>query len=115
MTLQQKTLLKYRTYFPSEPLRVTSARTGIQITRVFRLFSGKTMKVGELEAFEKAINERILENPCHHALMAAVEDASASLSAKEVQKIIEYVQRKVRTHQFAQTDFINKIESLNIA
>lgn len=35
MSLQQKTIQRYRQLFPNEPLRETSARTGIQITRVF--------------------------------------------------------------------------------
>lgn len=115
MTLQQKTLLKYRTYFPSEPLRVTSARTGIQITRVFRLFNGMAMKVGELEAFEKAINQKIHQNPGHENLMTAVEDASATLSNSELNKITDYIQRKVKARHYSHRNSINKIESISIA
>lgn len=66
MSLQSTTLSRYRQIFPQETLRETSARTGIQITRVFRLFGGKPMKVGELEAFDRAIKEKMAENPHTH-------------------------------------------------
>jgi hypothetical protein len=101
MTLQKKTLSRYRQYFPNETLRETSARTGIQITRVFRLFGGKNMKVGELEAFEAAINIRIAENPSMSRLSEAVEAAGAILTNEELAKVTDYIQRKVKCRSFS--------------
>lgn len=113
MSLQKKTLARYRQYFPQETLRETSARTGIQITRVFRLFNGKTMKVGELEAFESAIKLRIAENPAMALLSEAVEEAGAVLTNAELAKVTDYVQRKVKARSFARlyirTQFDNAI------
>ena len=97
MTLQQKTLKRYRELFPEETLRETSSRTKIQITRVFRLFNGKTMKVAELEAFELLINRKISENPGQARLNSTIEEASTILSSEELAKLSEYVARKIST------------------
>ena len=95
MSLQKKTLNRYRQFFPQDTLREVSARTGIQITRVFRLFSGKTMKVGELEAFESAVNLKIAENPNYQRMTRLLEDASSVLTNEELGKVSDYLERKI--------------------
>ncbi len=115
MTLQQKTLHRYRQLFPNETLRETSARTGIQITRVFRLFNGKIMKVGELEAFEKAINDKIAENPSFAKLSSIVEDASSVLTNDELAKVTEYIARKISARSFGRFYIKPNYESAIIA
>lgn len=115
MTLQQKTLQRYRQLFPNETLRETSARTGIQITRVFRLFNGKIMKVGELEAFEKAVNNRLTENPSFAKLSSVVEDAQTILTNDELAKIAEYIARKVSARTFGRFYIKPNYESAIIA
>ncbi len=111
MTLQKKTISRYRQYFPNETLRETSARTGIQITRVFRLFNGKNMKVGELEAFEAAVNLKIAENPNMAKLLNSVDEAGAILTNEELAKVTDYIQRKVKCRSFGRlyirTDYSN--------
>ncbi len=115
MTLQNKTIARYRQYFPHETLRETSARTGIQITRVFRLFNGKNMKVGELEAFESAINIRMAENPAMAKLAATVEEAGAVLTNEELAKATDYLQRKVKSRSFARLYIRNDYSNASIA
>ena len=115
MTLQQKTLHRYRQLFPNKPLREISACTGIQITRVFRLFNGKIMKVGELEAFEKAINDKINENPHVENLTTLIEEASVILTSDELKKIAEYVAKKVSARNFAACKNHFEYQSANIA
>lgn len=115
MTLQQKTIQRYRQLFPNETLREISARTGIQITRVFRLFNGKTMKVGELEAFETAINAKIAENPSFARLSSVVEDASSILTNDELAKIAEYVARKVAARTYGRLYIQSNFEAAIIA
>lgn len=95
MSLQKKSLQRYRLFFPNDTLREVSARTGIQITRVFRLFNGKPMKVGELEAFEQTIMEKLKENPNHMRLTDILEEASAILTNDEMGKIIDWIERKI--------------------
>ena len=103
MTLQNKTIQRYRQYFPQETLREVSARTGIQITRVFRLFNGKTMKVGELEAFEKAINVKIAENPSFNRLHHVLDEAAGLLTNDELAKMADYFERKVINKKYSRT------------
>lgn len=101
MSSQQKIINRYRQIYPNETLRETSARTGIQITRVFRLLSGKRMRVEELEAFEKAINSKLAENPGHHRLTSLLEEASAVLGPDELARITDYVERKILGRRYS--------------
>lgn len=115
MNLQKRTLTRYRQSFPNETLRETAARTGIQITRVFRLFNGKTMKVGELEAFESAIHLKLAENPAMAQLTDAIEEAGGVLTNEELAKIKDYVQRKVLCRTFGRLYIRTEFNNASIA
>jgi hypothetical protein len=103
MSLQNKTIQRYRLFFPQETLREVSARTGIQITRVFRLFNGKPMKLGEFEAIEKVICEKIAENPNFSRLNYIVEEASSLLTNEEIGRLADYMERKVANKKYTRT------------
>lgn len=103
MSLQNKTIQRYRLYFPNESLRQISSRTGIQITRVFRLINGKPMKVGELEAFEKAIGLKSAENSNFARLSQVTEEASLLLNNEELGKLADHIERKVANKKFTRT------------
>ncbi len=94
MNKQQITIQRYRQLFPQETLRETSIRTNIQITRVFRLLNGKPMKVKELEAFEKIIQQKVAEKPEMAKLKSLMDEAFAILSEYELNKINDYISRK---------------------
>lgn len=115
MTLQEKTIQRYRQAFPHHALREVSAHTGIQITRVFRLFNGKVMKVGELEAFEKAIHLKMAENPSFENFSNTVKEAASILTNEELKKITEYINRKVSAKSFSRGYFKTTYESAVIA
>lgn len=115
MSLQNKTILRYRQFFPQETLREISIRTGIQITRVFRLMNGKTMKVGELEAFEKAIADRIAENPSYNRLTSLLDEASALLTNEELSKLAEHVERKLVNKRYSRTYIRSVFQDVSIA
>jgi hypothetical protein len=100
MSIQKNILSRYRQFFPEETLREVSSRTGIQITRVFRLFNGKTMKVAELEAFEAAISLKIAENPSYARLSSLLEKSSALLTNDELTKVGDYIDRKLAAKNF---------------
>lgn len=55
MCLQQSILNRYRSANPTDTLKEISKKTGIQLTRVFRLMNGSEMKLKEYEAFEQAL------------------------------------------------------------
>jgi hypothetical protein len=103
MTLQQKTIQRYRHFFPNETLRETSARTNIQITRIFRLFNGKKMKVVELERFEQIINQKIADNPSIQRLIKTMDEASLHLNNEELTKISDYIARKMYVRSLSKT------------
>lgn len=115
MTLQKRTLERYRQFFPRDTLKETSLRTGIQITRVFRLFNGKTMKVAELEALEKAVNDKLRESPNHERLQEVLETASAVLTNEELGKIIEWIERKNVARTYARLYIRGPVHNANIA
>ena len=115
MTLQNKTIQRYRLFFPQETLREVSARTGIQITRVFRLFNGKAMKVGELEAFESAINSKISENPNFLRINSIVDEATSLLTNDELGKIADYIERRVTNKKYSRTYIRPLFEDASIA
>jgi hypothetical protein len=102
MNKQQNIIQRYRQLFPHETLRETSLRTNIQITRVFRLFNGKAMKVKELEIFENIIQKKIAEKPEMARLNSLMNEALAILSAHDLNKIYDYIARKsyLRKNEF---------------
>ncbi|MBD65243.1 MAG: hypothetical protein CME62_08550 [Halobacteriovoraceae bacterium] len=55
MSLQQQVLKLYKENFPTSTLQSISDQTGIQITRVFRIFNGAEMKVTEYETFQRIL------------------------------------------------------------
>jgi len=73
------------------------------------------MKVGELEAFEKAINEKIAQNPSFGKLTSVVEEASTILTNEELTKIAEYIARKVSARTFGKFYIKPSFESAIIA
>lgn len=115
MTLQNKTLHRYRQFFPKDNLRQVSERTGIQLTRVFRLMNGKTMKVGELEAFENAIAKMISDTPNISRLSSIVDEASALLTNEELGRMAEYFERRVANKRYSRTYISANFNDASIA
>lgn len=59
---QKQLLLNYKTTFPDDTLKIISKKTGIQQTRVFRLFNGSEMKISEYKSFMSLLNQEPKEN-----------------------------------------------------
>jgi hypothetical protein len=115
MSLQNKTIQRYRLFFPQETLREVSFRTGIQITRVFRLFNGKPMKLGEFEAFDRAINAKIAENPQYSRISHVLEEASSLMTNEELGRIADYLDRKISNKKYIRTYIRPLFEDADIA
>ena len=115
MTLQQKTIQRFRKLFPQETLKGISEKTGIQITRVFRLFNGKPMKVEELEAFENAINAKLGENSQYHKLQSLMDEASSLLSVEDLRKVNSYIERKLTLERLGRSYMPTTFEHASIA
>jgi hypothetical protein len=95
MKLQNRVLKKYRLYFPNDTLRDVSARTNIQLTRVFRLFNGKPMKVKELEAFEEVIEQQLSTHSSYRRFQELSETAQAVFSTKDLEMMAELLERRL--------------------
>lgn len=57
MNLQNEIIAKYQKQYPDTTLKDLSRKTGIQVTRVFRIMNGYDMKLSEYEKFHKLINQ----------------------------------------------------------
>lgn len=88
MSVQTIVLKQFREIYPNAKLKEISAKTGIQITRVFRLLNGAEMKVSELESFQK-----LIENPrTNKGFLEISKSCALSLSPKRriyIQAIME--------------------------
>ncbi len=115
MSLQNSTIQRYRLFYPQETLREISARTGIQITRVFRLINGKPMRLQEFEAFETAIQNKLAENPHQARLNKNIEEAFSILCHEDLAKVADYIERKVNNRKFARGFTGNVFEEAGIA
>lgn len=115
MNLQNRTLHRYRQMFPQETLKEISVRTGIQITRVFRLMNGKPMKVGELEAFENAVTSKIAENPSYGRLQTLIEESFSLLTNEELAKLADKFERTIMNRKYNRTYIQSVIQDLYIA
>lgn len=73
------------------------------------------MKVGELEAFEKIISDKIAENPSFANLTKAVDEASIILTNDEIEKISNYIARKISARTFGRFYIKPSYESAIIA
>lgn len=58
MNLQEKILEKFMDVYPGATFRFISAKTGIQMTRIFRVMNGSPMKLCEYEKFEELISKK---------------------------------------------------------
>jgi len=56
----QKTILNQYLLLNKKPtFKEIASDTGIQVTRVFRLFNGSTMKLSEYQIFNRKVKEKI--------------------------------------------------------
>lgn len=115
MSLQKRTINTYRQLFPNETLREISLKTGIQITRVFRLMNGKTMKVSELEAFDQIINQKLASNPLSERLNSLIDEVKMSFGPEEFKKITQYIERKLHTAKLCRHSNIQNDDQALIA
>lgn len=78
-------------------LREISGDTGIQITRVFRLFNGCSMKLEEYLIFKNKLESVI---GSEDSLSLLIEESKLKLSLDTLEEIKNYVKRKLELYQF---------------
>ena len=114
MKLQNRVLKKYRLYFPHDTLRDVSNRTNIQLTRVFRLFNGKPMKVKELEAFEEVIETKLMTHSSYRRFQDLAEQAQLAFAPKDLEMMAELIERRLALCHYRQSNGLEQTET-NIA
>lgn len=105
MELQQKLLRTFRQQYGDLTFREMSALTGIQHTRVFRLFNGSEMKLKEYEIFNKLIEEKGMT---HKRFIELARQMTAKLSDECLQELEAIFERKLRLWNYqmgAQLDY----------
>ncbi len=73
-------------------LKKISADTGIQLTRVFRLFNGSTMKLSEFQIFQQKVKEQM---GLTDTLEAIAFECSMKLNPQAIKEIEIYLNRKM--------------------
>ncbi|MFA5583405.1 MAG: hypothetical protein WDA09_04245 [Bacteriovoracaceae bacterium] len=98
-TLEKEVIRRYRQVFPHDTLKAISEKTGIQITRVFRIMNGKPMKVKELEVFENILKTQCGGNKSSTEIDRLTKVAVSILSIKDLEQIINLIERKIKNHE----------------
>ena len=114
MSLQTNILKDYRSLFPQDTLREISNRTGIQLTRVFRLLNGSPMKLAEYESFYDIID---LENTKSEKTSALklLRSHGHQLSGSEMTKICDFIQRKIQFNTLVTSQQIATMQKQELA
>lgn len=99
----QKTILSQYMLLNQEPtLKNVAADTGIQITRVFRLFNGCTMKLSEYQIFQHKVKEKM---GLTDTLEELAFDCSLKLSPEAIKDIEIYLRRKMEIWKIKHASF----------
>ncbi|MBC7428078.1 MAG: hypothetical protein H7336_05675 [Bacteriovorax sp.] len=107
MDLQQTILDQYMLLNGKPTLKKISADTGIQLTRIFRILNGSTMKLSEYQIFNKKVKEKM---GLTEGLEVVALECSLRLSPEAIKDLEVYLKRKIETWKLAQ---INKMPRTN--
>ena len=107
MDLQKTILNQYMLLNGKPTLKKISEDTGIQLTRVFRILNGSTMKLSEYQVFNRRVKEKM---GLTEGLEAIAFECSLKLSADAIKDLEVFLKRKIETWKLSQ---INKIPLTN--
>ena len=101
MNLQDEIIARYNQQYPTATLKELARKTGIQITRVFRIMNGYEMKLSEYEKFQKLLNHSELDNSMSDHLnlytkyLQNISQKKRSYLAQRYQHQLELIKFKV--------------------
>ena len=94
MNNQKKVIECYLQKFSKKPtLKVISADTGIQMSRVFRILNGSELKLSEFEILNKKLNEHSAEKLRFHQMIAG---DLFRLDDQTISELNDLIERKIR-------------------
>lgn len=111
MELQKIVLGQYMVLNNNPTLKTIAADTGIQFSRVFRIFNGSSMKLSEYQIFQQRVKEKM---GLTDTLEAIAFDCSLKLSPAAIKEIEIYLNRKIQIWKMKQSSIqknytINKV------
>jgi len=95
MVLQNLLIKDFRQKHPKMTYRQIGQLTGIQLTRVFRIFNGAPMKLNEWEAFQKLTNPKN-ESSERQEVMELAEKVISKLSSNGINDVKFFLGRKLQ-------------------
>lgn len=101
MKLQQSIIKKFKQTYPQKNLIEISKMTGIQKTRIFRIFNGSPMKLSEYEIFSTIISSKTIN------MLRFIDTANEclqQLSSERLKKILLQMNHNLKVS--AQLNFI---------
>lgn len=89
MDLQKSVLEQYMNLNDRPSFKKISIDTGIQVTRIFRIFNGSKMKLSEFEVFQQKVkcklgNNNSLENLAHQCFLKLSQE-----SKNEIEQLLK--------------------------
>lgn len=109
MDLQMTILNQYMLLNNKPTLKQIAADTGIQLTRVFRLFNGSTMKLSEYQVFNKKVKEKM---GLTDGLEAIAFECSMKLSPESIKDLEIFLKRKIETWKLSQVQKQTRVTNL---
>lgn len=114
MNYQESIIKSFKETFPHKTLKTISAETGIQMTRVFRIFNGAEMKLKEYEAFERILNRDKLR-ASRFDLFKKFQAALAGLAQTELDYLEIELNHILKIDRFINKPFLENLRSSNMA
>jgi hypothetical protein len=91
MNIEKKILQDYKAIYPQDTFEQISFKTGIQVTRVFRIFKGSSMKLKEFLSFKSILQKDSLQD----ALFRKCQEELYEEDIKELKNHMQFLlQRK---------------------
>lgn len=109
MDLQMTILNQYMLLNNKPTLKKISEDTGIQLTRIFRLFNGSTMKLSEYQVFNRRVKEKM---GLTDGLEAVAFECSMKLSPDAIRDLEVFLKRKIETWKLSQVQKQTKMTTL---
>ena len=100
MSVQKTVLQQFQEAHPKAKLKEISEKTGIQITRVFRILNGAEMKVTEWEKFKKASQSQTNID----SFTETAKKCSLKLSPQRRKHLQAYMEQALSLIEFKMTD-----------
>ncbi len=112
MNIQKIILEQYSLLYGQPTLKEIALDTGIQVTRIFRLFNGSAMKLCEYQIFQTKVKEKM---GLSASLEALAFECSLKLSASAILELEGILKRKMEVWKLSQCELMPKNINQKIA